>query len=233
VITAGECPGRRIVNERLHEARDLVVRISEDNTTFNCHEGSRSVLTATVWRNGDTIPTTTIRTVAASGEIVSTLSNADSEPMLLQAHDYGCCGAPDAYSYWDLRTGRLRFTSQTPILRFIASGFSRHLAVGGGGSDTIAIVQYGDGRREPERVAVVVQGYKGQTQLDSVTLSGPRRWGDHTVVGKECCANGDTVSVTGVTMRLYPYATDGSASFEVLIHIVNDRVQLGTVRRLR
>jgi len=231
VITGAECPGRRTVNERLFEVRDLVVRISEDNAQFDCREGMRSLLTATVWRNGATIPATTIRAAAASGVIISTLSNEDSEPILLQAHDDGCCGAADEYSYWDLRTGRLMFTAESPILRFIASGSLRYLAVGGGTQDTVALVQYGDGRREPQRVAVIVPGYKGHTQLDSTTISGPRRWGDYAVVGKECCARGDTVSVSGVTIRLYPDADDGSGGFEVLINIVNDRIQLGTVLR--
>lgn len=231
VITGRECPGRHIVNARLQEVRDLIVRITEDNTSYDCHEGTRSLLTATVWRGEDTASMTTIRAVAAAGAIILPLSNEDSEPLLLQAWDEGCCGSADDYTYWDLRTGRLSFTAEKPIVRFIASGRARYLAVGGGRHDTIAFVQYGDGRREPQRIAVMVPGYKGYTQVDSTTIAGPRSWGGYAVVGQECCVRGDTVAVSGVAMRLYPVADDGSAGFEVLINIVNDRIQLGSVMR--
>src|SRR4051794_3085897 len=153
VIANDSCPGRRIVNERFELVGELVVRITEDNTSRDCSEGIISRMTATVWRGGPGGQVVdSIHTDADRGAIADVRGSASRWMPLLEGVTSGCCGSPDTYEYWNLGTGKRVFSGETPILHFIANGAVRLLSVTGGSGDKLAVVQYGTGSGESQRV---------------------------------------------------------------------------------
>ncbi|HEY4306983.1 MAG TPA: hypothetical protein VGM82_21105 [Gemmatimonadaceae bacterium] len=225
IISDTTCPGARVVNTRFEAPQDIIVRITESNTSRDCVEGLRSEFTAMVHTRGGAF----IDSIHgyANGIGVVNLRDADGDPLLVGSEYGGGSGPMDESRYWNLRTGKPVFHGEGSIQSFVANGKVRYLTAAGGNGDTLGVIEYGDGRNATQRV-VFTRGLSAGTksgsnfQVNGDTLEGPRSDG-HVVVG----AGSDTVPIRGVTLRVRVsdvFGETGLGEYEFSAAIVDDKL---------
>ena len=243
VIRNNACPGVRVANTRFQAAQDLVVRMTEDNTTLECTEGTVTRPLVIVYHadnpaaKPDTIPSYGIALSIVGG---NTGPDAERSVPLLDDFEQGDGQSPGAHVYRSLLTGKQLFVSESPILTFVANGTRRYVAVQGGNKDTVATVAYGSGVGPPQVIHITPSA--GDTiyvdalfaiDTDSLSLDGPRKNGAinfGNAIGK------DTVPVSGVTLRFRIEDVSMSVSADnkprsYVLKIENDRLLLVSPRQ--
>src|ERR1041385_2109132 len=188
VIKNDSCPGVRIANTRFEATRGLIVRITEDNSQLECTEGIVDRPLVLVWREDRlSAPPDTIHAWGASLTIVAAGTNRNTVPLLDGVQEVGGIG-PTLHAYFSLLTGKELFVSEPPIATFVANGTRRYLAVRGGDKDTAAVVTYGSGAGEPQRLVILADsispwGKDPVLSVDSASLTGPPKSNGEIVIG--------------------------------------------------